>query len=213
MGEFFKLLHCVFFQHTHINSQRTLTGCLTNLTYFFDSIRSHRMRAQSHKTSLLQMTHPIPGCYLSFWPCVCMCMLSHVPLFATLWTVAHQAPLSTEFPRQEYWSGLPFPPPFRIQGSNQVSCISKSREVLVMSLSVTPWTAHQVPLSMEFPRQEYWSGLPFPSPGDLPNPGIEPRSPALQTDALPSEPPGKPPMRKDLPITGEISRVLGSLCL
>ena len=111
MGEFFKLPHCVFFQHTHINSQRTLTGCLTNLTYFFDSIRSHRIRAQSHKTSLLQMTHPIPGCYLSFWPCVYVCMLSHVPLFATLWTVAHQAPLSTEFPRQEYWSGLPFPSP------------------------------------------------------------------------------------------------------
>ena len=44
---------------------------------------------------------------------------------------------------------------------------------------------------MEFPRQEYWSGLPFPSPGDLPNPGIEPRSPALQTDALLSEPLGK----------------------
>ena len=61
---------------------------------------------------------------------------SHVQLFATLWTVAHQAPLSTEFPRQEYWSGLPFPPPFQIQGSNQVSCISKSREVLVMSNSL-----------------------------------------------------------------------------
>ena len=45
---------------------------------------------------------------------------------------------------------------------------------------------------MGFSRQEYWSGLPFPSPGDLPNPGIEPGSPALQTDALPSEPPGKP---------------------
>ena len=44
---------------------------------------------------------------------------------------------------------------------------------------------------MEFPRQEYWSGLPFPSPGDLPDPGIEPGSPALQGDALPSEPPGK----------------------
>ena len=42
-------------------------------------------------------------------------------------------------------------------------------------------------------RQEYWSGLPFPSPGDLPDPGIEPRSPALQADALPSKPPGKPP--------------------
>ena len=47
---------------------------------------------------------------------------------------------------------------------------------------------------MGFPRQEYWSGLPFPSPGDLPNPGIEPGSPALQTDSLPSEPPGKPTM-------------------
>ena len=45
---------------------------------------------------------------------------------------------------------------------------------------------------MGFSRQECWSGLPFPSPGDLPNPGTEPGSPALQTDALPSEPPGKP---------------------
>ena len=44
---------------------------------------------------------------------------------------------------------------------------------------------------MGFSRQEYWSGLPFPSPGDLPDPGIEPRSPTLQGDALPSEPPGK----------------------
>ena len=57
----------------------------------------------------------------------------------------------------------------------------------------TPWTvAYQAPLSMGFSRQEYWSGLPFPSPGDRPNPGIEPRSPALQADALNSEPPGKP---------------------
>ena len=50
------------------------------------------------------------------------------------------------------------------------------------------WTvAYQAPLSMGFSRQEYWSGLPFPSPGDLPDPGIEPGSPALQADALPSE--------------------------
>ena len=57
---------------------------------------------------------------------------------------------------------------------------------------VTPWTvAHQAPPPTEFSRQEYWSGLPFPSPGDLPYPGIKPRSPALQADALPSEPPGK----------------------
>ena len=60
-------------------------------------------------------------------------------------------------------------------------------------LFVTPWTvAYQAPLSMEFSRQEYWSGLPFPSPGDLPDPGNEPGSPTLQADALPSEPPEKP---------------------
>ena len=61
---------------------------------------------------------------------------------------------------------------------------------------MTPWTvAHQAPLSMGFPRQEYWSGLSFPSPGDLPKPGIEPMSPALQADTLPTEPPGKPPIK------------------
>ena len=65
-------------------------------------------------------------------------------------------------------------------------CVSRS----VMSDSATPWTvAHEAPLFMEFSRQEYWSGLPFPSPGYLPNPGIEP---ALQADALPFELLGKP---------------------
>ena len=57
---------------------------------------------------------------------------------------------------------------------------------------MTFWTAaRQSPLFMEFSRQEHWSGLPFPSPGDLPDPGIEPGSPALQLDSLPSEPPRK----------------------
>ena len=66
-----------------------------------------------------------------------------------------------------------------------------------MSDSVTLWTvAHQVPPSMGFSRQEYWSGSPFPSPGDLPDPGIKPKSPALQADALTSEPPGKPDIKK-----------------
>ena len=61
-------------------------------------------------------------------------------------------------------------------------------------LFATPWTvAPQAPPSMGFSRQEYWSGLPFPSPGYLPNPGIEPRSPTLQAYALTSEPPRKPP--------------------
>ena len=59
-------------------------------------------------------------------------------------------------------------------------------------LFVTPWTvANQAPQSMGFSSQEYWSVLPFPSPGDLPDPGIETWSPALQADTLPSKPPGK----------------------
>ena len=72
---------------------------------------------------------------------------------------------------------------------------SKSRVKLfsLVRLFVIPWTvAYQAPLSMEFSRQKYWSELPFPSPGDLPDSGIEPRCPALQAGALPSEPPGKP---------------------
>ena len=52
--------------------------------------------------------------------------------------------------------------------------------------------AYQAPLSMKLSRKKYWSGLPFPSPGDLPNPGIRPGSPGLQADTSPSEPPGKP---------------------
>ena len=68
-----------------------------------------------------------------------------------------------------------------------------ARQDAVMSYSVTPWTvAHQAPLSMGFSKQEYWSGLLCPSPGHLPDPGIEHRSPALQADALPSDPLGMP---------------------
>ena len=65
----------------------------------------------------------------------------------------------------------------------------------VMSDSLQPnglYVVHQAPLSMGFSRQEHWSGLPFPSPGNLPDPGIEPRSPALQADSLPTELWGKP---------------------
>ena len=70
-----------------------------------------------------------------------------------------------------------------------VSVLSRS----VVSDSATSWiVAHLPPLSMVFSRQEYWSGLPFSSPGHLPNPGIEPRSPALEVDSLQIEPPGKP---------------------
>ena len=66
--------------------------------------------------------------------------------------------------------------------------VAKSCPILV-----TPWTvAGQAPLSVGFSQQEYWSGLPFPPPGDLPNPGIKSGSPALQADSLPAEAPGKP---------------------
>ena len=130
--------------------------------------------------------------------------------FVTPWTVAHQVPLFMGFPRQGYWSGLPFSPPGDLldQGSNphllhwQGDSLSLSHQSVpinkyfsqfscsvVSDSCVTPWTvAHQAPLSMGFPRQEYWSVLPFPSPGDLPDPGIEARSLALQAEFLLSEP-------------------------
>ena len=63
---------------------------------------------------------------------------------------------------------------------------------MCLTLAIPRTVARQAPLSMAFSRQEYWSGLPFPSPGDLPNPGIEPSSPTLQADALPTELPEKP---------------------
>ena len=139
--------------------------------------------------------------------------LSPVRLFVTLWFIAHQALLSMRFSRQGYWSGLPFPSPgiFPTQGSNPgllhcrqiLYCLSHQGSpyyemcVCVKSLShvrlfATLWTvARQAPLFMGFSRQEYWSGLPFPSPGNHPNPGIKPGSPALQANSLLSEPPGK----------------------
>ena len=73
-------------------------------------------------------------------------------------------------------------------GRSEVKSLSRVR------LFATPGTvAYQASLSVGFSRQEYWSGVPFPSLGDLPHPGIDPRSPALRADALPSEPPEKPP--------------------
>ena len=78
-------------------------------------------------------------------------------------------------------------------GINTDTPPSSLRSVLFDSLLPHGTVAHQAPLSMGFSRQEYWSGLlPVPFPGDLPNPGIESRSPALQTNSFPSEPPRKP---------------------
>ena len=68
-----------------------------------------------------------------------------------------------------------------------------------VQLFVTPWTVvHQAPLSMVFFRQEYWSGLPFPTPGDLPDPGIKPMSSALAGRFFTTEPPGKPTSLADI---------------
>ena len=73
-------------------------------------------------------------------------------------------------------------------------CVSHS----VVSDSLQPHGLHPAPLSMEFSRQGYWSGLPFPSPWDLPDPGVEARPPALWADSLPSWPPGKPTLDTEL---------------
>ena len=98
---------------------------------------------------------------------------------ASSWTVAHQAPPSLGFSRQEHWSGLPFPSPMHDSKKWKWSH-------WVVSDSASLWTvAHQAPPSMGFSRQEYWSGLPFPSPGDIP------RSLTLHADALISETSGK----------------------
>jgi len=90
--------------------------------------------------------------------CCCCCVrFSHVWLCATPWTAAHQAPLSTEFSRQEHWSGLPFPSPMHESEKWKWSCS-------VVSDLATSWTAaYQAPLSLKFSRQEYWSGVPLPS--------------------------------------------------
>ena len=76
---------------------------------------------------------------------------------------------------------------------NSMKMKVKVKSFSLVPLFATPWTvAYQAPPPMGFCRQEYWSGLPFPSPGDLPDPGIELRSPTFQADALTSELPGKP---------------------
>ena len=85
----------------------------------------------------------------------------------------------------------------------------KVKSLSCVRLFAAPWTvAYQAPPSMGFSRQEYWSGVPLPSPGDLPNPGIESGSPALWADALPSEPPGKPNLVYEDMIRKELSTIL-----
>ena len=160
----------------------------------------------------------VPSDWLKRYACGLLSSFSHIQLFATLWTVACQAPLFMGFSKQKYWSGFAmtsprgFSWPRDLTSFSYVSCIG--RQVLYyycllesptkvkwkwkwyslghVLLFATPWSvAHQAPLSMKFSRQEYWSGLPCPPPGDAPNWGIEPRSPTLQADSLPFELPRK----------------------
>ena len=149
-------------------------------------------------------------------PVLCLVAVLSDP-FATPWTVACHVPLPMEFECVAMPTSMGSSQP---RNQTQVSHIAgglftiwATREALerpwseVKSLSrvqlfATPWTvAHQAPPSMGFSRQEYWSGLPFPSPGDLPEPGIKPRSPTLQAGALTSEPPGKPQKGPSFPQT------------
>ena len=117
--------------------------------------------------------------------------------------VAYQAPWSMGFSRQEYWSGLPFPSPGDLPnpgtkpGSPALQTDALLSEPLGKSHVQFFWDpmdciARQAPLSMGFPWQEYSSGLPFPSTGNLPNPGMEPTSPALAGRCFTTEAPEKP---------------------
>ena len=133
---------------------------------------------------------------------------SRVQPSATPWTAAFQAPPSMGFSRQEYWRGAPLPSPLWVTNHLKLGaswgtppstgpCSFRCVAIalcggdcgLVTKLCLTlaiPWTITcQAPPSTGFSRQEYWSGLPFPSPGDRPDPGIEPRS--WQADSLPME--------------------------
>ena len=124
---------------------------------------------------------------------LCRPLLPLPSIFPSIRVISNESALCIRWPT--YWSFS-----FNISPSNEhPGLISTFFVVVVQSLScvclsATPWTAAgQAPLSMGFPRQEYWSGLPFPCPRDLPNPGVEPESPALAGGFFTAEPPGKPP--------------------
>ena len=142
------------------------------------------------------------------------CSITSRPALCYPQTVAHQVPLFMGFFRQEYWSGFPFSfsrgscqprywtlvfgsscmassffttePPGKPLISYMVVVVGGNLVAKSCLTLVTPWTvACQDPLSMAFPRQEYWIELPFPSPGNLPNPGIKTLFPAWEADSLP----------------------------
>ena len=125
-----------------------------------------------------QVSIPTSVCWLELdksWP--------QVPKLCEAWRVSILQQI-----RQTQWSRGCFEQAVRLFTDLFVGLVTK----LCLTL-VTPWTvACQDPLPIRFSRQEYWSGVPFPSPGDHPDPGIEPESPALQVDSPLTEPWGKP---------------------
>ena len=144
-------------------------------------------------------------CYQT-WEKVAVCILSRVWLLVTPWTVFSMLLYPWDYPGENTGVGCCYllQEIFPTQGWNPhlsyllhwQSFTSSAPESEVAQSCLTLCDPvdcrHQAPPSMGFSRQEYWSGLPFPSPGNLPDPGIELRSPTLQSDALTSEPPGKP---------------------
>ena len=113
--------------------------------------------------------------------------LTPLVLFLNLYFLYFSLP----FPKKLYFYGILFPWNCQLMLSPFLWCEVKVKLLSCVRLFATSWTvAPQAPQSVGSSRQEYWSGLPFPSPGYLPNPRIELRSPTLQVDSLPSEPPG-----------------------
>ena len=98
-------------------------------------------------------------------------------------------------------------------GHYAVSCAVLSRSVVSSPLQPHVLQPARLPCPWGFSRQEYWSGLPCPPPGDLPNPGIEPRSPALQVDSLLSEPPGKPMTNLDSVLNSKVITLSTKVCI
>ena len=130
---------------------------------------------------------PLNGQHRSFWGCVqfLSCRSYMLDLLVT------PGDLATSVSKPVAWQ--PEDAPILGWRQAQKSTRKKVKSLSHVWLFETPWTvACQAPPSKGFSRQEYWSGLPFPSPGDLPNPGIKPRSPSLKAASLLSDPPGRP---------------------
>ena len=104
---------------------------------------------------------------------------------------------------------------FESRSTHDYSCMGvRAMHTQSLSTLCTPWTVIlQAPLSMGFFRQEYWCGLPFPSPRDLPDPGIKPGSPALQEESLPSEPPGNVQVNEEIHDLNQVSLLVGFVLL